>query len=303
MAPAPAAPPDPDRPSAERAPGRRSRRWLLRLGLLGPGLAWWAIFLALPLLLVIATSFLERGDYGGIVPSFTLDNYVRAFDPLYLRVLWFSIRVSLLTTTIALLVGYPLANFISTRTPRWRLVLLVLVVLPFWTNFLIRTYAWMVLLNSQGPINRLLMGTGVVDAPVSLLNNEFAIVVGLTYAYLPLMVLPIYASLERLDDRLLEASDDLGASRRQTFLGVTLPLTLPGIVAGALFVFVPSFGNYIVPQLLGGGRRAMIGNLVEQQFLSARDWPFGSVLALAVMGVMVVLLVLQGTVLAREKRR
>lgn len=274
----------------------------MRLGLLGPGLLWWTVFLALPLLLVIGTSFLTRGQFGNIEFTVTLGNYVRAFDPLYLRVLWFSVLISVLTTGIALAIGYPLAYFIANRPPRWRLVLLVLVVLPFWTNFLIRTYAWMVLLNSQGPINRLLLAAGWIEQPIRLLNNEFAIVVGLTYAYLPLMVLPIYASLERLDHRLLEASDDLGASKTRTFLGVTLPLTLPGIVAGCMFVFVPSFGNYIVPELLGGGRRAMIGNLVEQQFLSARDWPFGSVLALSVMSVMVLLLLIQGVVLAREKR-
>ncbi len=297
------APPTVTSPRPRRAEQAAGRPWTARFGLLGPALLWWTLFLALPLVLVVVTSFLGRGDFGGIVPELTLGNYRRAADPLYVRVLWFSVRVSALTTVIALGVGYPMAYFIATRPARWRLVLMVLVVLPFWTNFLIRTYAWMVLLNRQGPVNRLLEVLGLVDEPLTLLNNEFAIVVGLTYAYLPLMVLPIFASLERLDVRLVEAARDLGSSRLVTFLTVTLPLTVPGVVAGCLFVFVPSFGNYIVPQLLGGGRKAMIGNLIEQQFLSARDWPFGSVLALAVMTVMMLLVFAQGVVVSREKRR
>lgn len=260
------------------------------------------LFLFLPLGLVILTSFFQRGQFGGIVYEWTFENYRRAFDPLYVRVLVFSLRVSLIATVAALLIGYPTAYFIATRPPRIRIALLVLVVLPFWTNFLIRTYAWIVLLNRNGLVNRALRGMGLTDEPIRLLNNEFAIVIGLTYAFLPLMILPIYASIERLDPGLREAAADLGASRIRTFFTVTLPLTLPGVVAGCIFVFVPSFGNYIVPDLLGGGRRVMIGNLIEQQFLSARDWPFGSVLAISVMAVMTVLLLLQGWVVAREKR-
>lgn len=272
------------------------------MGLLGPGLAWWLAFLLIPLGLVIFTSFLQRGQFGGVVYEFTLENYRRALDPLYLRVLLFSLRVSLIVTLAALVIGYPTAYFIATRKPRVRIALLVLVVLPFWTNFLIRTYAWIVLLNREGLVNRALQAMGLVDQPLTLLNNEFAIVVGLTYAWLPLMILPVYASIERLAPSLREASADLGASRLRTFLSVTLPLTLPGAVAGCIFVFVPTFGNYIVPELLGGGRKAMIGNLIEQQFLSARDWPFGSVLAIAVMAVMTLLLLIQGWMIAREKR-
>ena len=271
-----------------------------RLGLLGPGLTWWLLFLAAPLAYVVALTFLQRGQFGGVVAELTLENYRRAVDPLYLGVLWYSVRVALLCTALALAIGYPTAYWIATLPGRARLVLLVLVVLPFWTNFLIRTYAWIVLLNSQGLVNRVLSGLGM--EPVTLLNNTFAIVVGLTYAFLPLMVLPVYASLERLDHRLLEASADLGASRLRTFVAVTLPLSLPGVVAGCLFVFVPTFSNYIVPELLGGGQQVMIGNLIEQQFLQARDWPFGSVLALAVMLVMGALLLLQGWSVAREKR-
>lgn len=287
---------------ADRARRQRWRRRLVRLGLLGPGLGWWLVFLLVPLGLVILTSFMQRGQFGGVVYDPTLDNYVRAFDPLYLRVLAVSLRASLAATLLALLLGYPTAYFVATRTPRVRVVLLVAVILPFWTNFLIRTYAWIVLLNREGLVNRALRGLGLIDEPLRLLNTEPAIVLGLAYAFLPLMILPIYSSVERLDPRLREAAADLGASRLRTFLTVTLPLTMPGVVAGCIFVFVPSFGNYIVPDLLGGGRTVMIGNLVEQQFLSARDWPFGSVLAIAVMTVMVVLLAVQGWARARERR-
>lgn len=284
--------------------GERRQRWrrrFARVALLGPGLTWWLLFLLIPLGLVIVTSFMQRGQFGGIVYEPTLSNYARALDPLFVRVLLFSLRVSLITTIVALLLGYPTAYFIATRPARMRIALLVLVVLPFWTNFLIRTYAWIVLLNREGLVNRALRGLGVIEESITLLNNEFAIIVGLTYAFLPLMILPIYASIERLDPRLREAASDLGASRVRTFLTVTLPLTMPGVLAGCIFVFVPSFGNYIVPDLLGGGRRVMIGNLIEQQFLNARDWPFGSVMAIAVMAVMAVLLVLQGWAMAREK--
>lgn len=287
--------------------GRASRAWRrgggARLVLLGPALTWWAVLLALPLLLLVVASFLQRGAFGGLVFSPTLDNYRRLVDPLYLGVLSYSVRIAAGVTVLALLLGYPTAYFIATRSPRWRLPLLVLVVLPFWTNFLIRTYAWIVLLNRQGVVNRLLERLELVGEPLTLLNNEFAVVVGLLYAYLPLMILPIYAAIERLDPRLREASADLGMTPARTFLSVTLPLTVPGVVAGCLFVFVPTLGNYVVPELLGGGRRAMIGNLIEQQFLSAGDWPFGSTLALAVMALTLVLLVVQGVVVSREKAR
>jgi spermidine/putrescine transport system permease protein len=276
--------------------------WKARVGLLGPGLTWWLLFLAVPLALVVVTSFAQRGQFGGVEYAFTLENYRRAVDPLFIGVLLFSLRVAFIATAIALLIGYPTAYFIATRGPRWRIMLLALVVLPFWTNFLIRTYAWIVLLNREGLINRALGGMGVIDAPLELLNNTFAIIVGLTYAFLPLMILPIYASIERLPGHLREAAGDLGANRVRTFLTVTLPLTMPGVVAGCIFVFVPTLGNYIVPDLLGGGRRVMIGNLIEQQFLDARDWPFGSVLALALMLVMTLLLLLQGWAISREKR-
>lgn len=275
---------------------------LRRLILLGPALTWWAVFLVVPVVLILAYSFFERGTYGGVVPTFTLDNFARALDPLYLRVLVFSVRVALIATVVALLIGYPAAYLIATLPPRWRTPVLVLTVLPFWTSLLIRTYAWIVLLNREGLINRGLEGVGLIEQPLELLNNEFAIVLGLVYGYLPLMILPIYASIERLNPELREASADLGGNPVRTFLRVTLPLTLPGIAAGCIFVFVPSLGNFIVPDLLGGGLSSMIGNLIQSQFLRARDWPFGATLSLVLIGLMGALLFFQAWLLGRQRR-
>jgi spermidine/putrescine transport system permease protein len=273
-----------------------------RLLLLGPALGWWAIFLVLPVGLILGYSVLERGSFGGVVGVFTFDNLTRAVEPLYLRILWFSIRMAVAATVIALVIGYPAAYLIATLPPRWRTPILVLAVLPFWTSLLIRTYAWIVLLNREGLINRGLTSVGVIDSPLPLLNNEFAIILGLVYGYLPLMILPIYASIERLNPELREASADLGGSSIRTFLRVTLPLTLPGIAAGCIFVFVPSLGNFIVPELLGGGLTSMVGNLIQQQFLRARDWPFGAALSLALIGLMGLLLFLQSWLLGRQRR-
>jgi spermidine/putrescine transport system permease protein len=208
-----------------------------------------------------------------------------------------------IATVTALLVGYPVAYFVATRPRRWRTPLLILVILPFWTSFLIRTYAWIVLLNREGLINRPLLNAGIIGEPLPLLNNEFAIVLGLVYIYLPLMVLPLYASLERINPELREAARDLGASPLRTFLTVTLPLSSTGIAAGAIFVFVPSLGNFIVPELLGGGRHPMIGNLIQGQFLRARDWPFGAALAAGLIAITIGLLLLQAWLLMRERRR
>ncbi|HSL11456.1 MAG TPA: ABC transporter permease [Actinomycetota bacterium] len=277
----------------------RARLWAARGALLGPAVGWWLAFFLAPVAILLAYSFFERGPFGGVVYEFTFDNYVRAVDPLYTRVLVTSVRIALLATAIALLVGYPAAYFIATAPPRWRAPLLVLVILPFWTSFLIRTYAWIVLLNPAGLVNRLLQGAGFADAPVSLLYNEFAVVLGLVYAYVPLMVLPIYASLERLGTQTREAAHDLYATPRATMWKVTVPLTLPGIVAGCIFVFVPSLGNFIVPDLLGGGRKVMVGNLIQQQFLTARDWPFGAVLAMSIVVLMFAVLAVQAAALRR----
>ncbi len=278
-----------------RSTSKRSR--LGRLGeplvLLGPGFAFYALLVAAPLLLVVAYTFTRRGRFGGVEWAFTLENYSRAFDPLYLEVLRSSVVIALAATVIAFVIGFPTAYAITKLPPRWRTVALVLVVVPFWTNFLIRIYAWIVLLNSQGVVNDLLMGLGLIDERVGMLYTPGAVVIGLVYAYLPLMILPLYAAIERVDAELLEASANLGASRARTFVSVTLPLTLPGAITGSILVFVPSLGNFIVPELLGGGKTVMVGNLIRDQFLKARDWPFGSVLAIAVLVCLAILLIVQ----------
>jgi spermidine/putrescine transport system permease protein len=275
------------------------RRWVPRLVLLGPGVGYWLFLFLVPVGLLLANSFFTRGAFGGVTYDLTSSNYVRLADPLYLGVLLTSLRIALIATAIALLLGYPAAYAIATAPKRRRLILLLLVILPFWTSFLIRTYSWIVLLNPTGLINKLLGGIGV--GPLPLLYNEGSIIVGLVYAYLPLMILPIYSSIERLGDGPREAAQDLYARPWSTFRRVLLPLTLPGVVAGSIFVFVPSIGNFIVPDLLGGGQEVMVGNLIQQQFLSARDWPFGSTLAVAVVAIMMILLLGQAIVLRRQQ--
>jgi len=277
----------------------RIRRLAEPLALLGPGFAFYAVLVAAPLLLVIAYTFTRRGRFGGVEWTFTLDNYTRALDSLYLDVLRTSLWIALAATVLALLIGFPTAYAITRLPSRWRTVALVLVVVPFWTNFLIRIYAWIVLLNSQGVVNDLLIGAGIRDEPIGLLYTPGAVIVGLVYAYLPLMILPLYAAIERVDAELLEASANLGASRIRTFVSVTLPLTLPGAITGSILVFVPSLGNFIVPELLGGGKTVMVGNLIRDQFLKVQDWSFGSVLAMVVVAALLGLFFLQSLVTRR----
>lgn len=261
------------------------------------------MLLVVPVALVLVYSFIERGTYGGVVWTFTLENYSRAADGLYLDVIWASLKIAAITTFLALLLGYPAATFIATRrSARVRNALLVLCVLPFWTSLLIRTYAWIVLLNEKGLVNEVLMSVGFLGSPAKLLYGEGAIVVGLLYGYLPLMILPLYAAIERLDPALREASTDLGAGPIRRFFTVTLPLTRAGVVAGCIFVFVPSLGNFIVPDLLGGGKSSMVGNLIQNEFLRTRDWPFGATIAVAVILVMLVVIVLQARLMARDRK-
>jgi spermidine/putrescine transport system permease protein len=252
----------------------------------------WTVMVALfltPLAIILAYSFLTRGTYGGISPPWTAESYQRLADPIYLAILWRSFWIAGLSTVLCLALGFPLALFISQSGKRKDLYL-SLVMLPFWTSFLVRTYAWMFLLRDTGLINTLLERTGLIHGPLPLLYNDGAVILGLVYGYLPFMVLPLYATLERLDRNLLEASADLGARPWATLAHVTVPLCAPGIRAGAILVFIPCLGAYLTPDLLGGGKSVMIGNLIQNQFTTARDWPFGSAVSLALMAVVMLLL-------------
>lgn len=268
---------------------------------LAPGLGWLALFLLVPVGLVAAYSLFERGVYGGVVHELTADNFVRAADPLYLGVLLTSAKVAGFAAIAALLLGYPAAYAIARGPCRLQTPLLFLVMLPFWSNYLIRTYAWIVLLNKEGLANQALRALGYDGPAIDMLYTEATVVVGLVYNYLPFVILAVYASLSRLPDELWEASEDLGARGHNTFLRIILPLSLPGVAAGAVFVFVLSIGNFVTPDLLGGGKVQMVGNLIYDQFLTARDWPFGAALSLILIAVMMLLLFAQAVAVNRAQ--
>lgn len=271
---------------------------------MAPGLLWLTALMIVPCLLVFVLAFFERGIYGGVDWSaVTSENFSRALDPLYFSIFIDSGRIALIATAIALLIGYPAAYAISRAPERWQTPLLFFAILPFWTNYLIRTYAWIVLLNPAGLINTALMALGLAAEPLPLLYNEFAVILGLVYNYTPFVVLAIYSSLQRLDPSYAEASRDLGAGAWTTFLRVTLPLTAAGVAAGAVFVFVLSIGNFVTPDLLGGGKLQMVGNLIYDQFLTARDWPFGATLSGLLIALMMIVLMVQAVAARRAGGR
>ncbi len=269
---------------------------------MAPGLVWLLALMVVPCALLFVLIFFERGTYGGIDWSAaTFENFRRAFDPLYATIMWDSARIAFTATAISLLIGYPAAFAISKAPEKWQTSLLFLAILPFWTNYLIRTYAWMVLLNPAGLINTALISTGAISSPLPLLYNEFAVILGLVYNYTPFVILAIYSSLQRLDPSYAEASRDLGATAATTFWRITLPLTAAGVAAGAVFVFVLSIGNFVTPDLLGGGKLQMAGNLIYDQFLTARDWPFGATLSAFLIALMMVFLFLQAIAASRAR--
>jgi spermidine/putrescine transport system permease protein len=277
----------------------RVRRGLAPVPFLAPGVLFLIVFMAIPVGLLAFYTFFKRGRFGGIVFEFTFDNWVKLLEPLYLGVILQSIGLALIVTLLALLIGYPMAYAIAGLSPKWRTVALVAIVLPFWTNFLIRTYAWILLLNNAGWVNQWLQGLGITDEPISMLYTPQAIVVGLLYMYLPLMVLPLYASLQQLDPSLREAATNLGATPWRAFRTVTLPLSIPGALTGCIFVFVPAMSNFVIPELIGGGKTIMVGNLVRDQFFEARDWPFGATLALLLTILLVIVILVQTAVSRR----
>lgn len=263
------------------------------LFLMAPALAWLTAFMVVPCLLILALAFFRRGLYGGIEYTFTLENLALVVDPLYAGIFVKSAGIAGLSALIAVILGYAAAYAIASAPPRRQPALLFFAVLPFWSNYLVRTYAWIVLLNREGLIAGLAAWLGYDGELPKLLYTEGAVVVGLVYNYLPFVILACYAPLSRLNPEIAEASQDLGASGWTTFRRVTIPLTFPGIATGFVFVFVLSIGNFVTPALLGGGQFQMIGNLVYAQFLTANDWPFGAALSMILIAIMMGLLTLQ----------
>lgn len=285
---------------------RRTRRsWLLST----PALLVLGVAASGPLLIVLVYSFLTSGEYGGVVWEFSADAWFNVvflrdiFDDTlgladaHLRILWRSVKLSFFTTVTTLAIGFPTAYFIATRPRTTRNIWLFLITIPFWTNLLIRTFAILEVIRNQGLINIVLLNLGLIDSPIRMIFTDFAIMVGMTYVYLPLMVLPLYASMERLDFNLVEAAYDLYASRSKVLRRVIIPLVKPGIIAGSILVFIPSLGAFVIPRVLGGGKKMMLGNLIELQFGAGRNWPLGAALSITLLSiVMIALLVYVRTI-------
>ena len=268
--------------------------------LLAPAAAWYAAFFVVPLGFILVFSFLTSADYGGIDYKLNLGNYPQLLsDPIYLRIFLNTMGMAFSGTVLCLAVGFPLAYFLATRAGRFKNLFLVLLIVPFWTSFLTRTYAWLILLSDNGPLAHVLRQSGLLHGDLGFLYTYKAVLMGIVYNYLPLMIFPLYVSLERLDKRLLEAAKDLGAGRLKTFWRVTVPLTMPGILTGCLLVFIPLTGEYVIPAILGGAKSYMIGNLIGDEFVSAHDWAFGSALGMAVI-VLLMLLIAAYLLVARR---
>lgn len=273
---------------------RAKSSWLLL-----PAGVWYAVFFLAPLAYMVVISFAENPGYGGPPTlGFHLDSYQELLNPLYVKVFAITLRMALMGTIACLLVGYPLAYFMATRAGRHKTTLLLLIIVPFWTSFLIRTYAWETILDSDGVLSHFLNAIGLTHASLNILYTPTAIFIGIVYNYLPLMIFPLYVALERLDKRLVEASKDLGAGRFASFWRVTLPLTLPGVITGCLLVFIPLTGEYLIPAILGGSKNLFLGNLIGEQFQgqgASSDWPFGA--ALSVIVVVLLLAIVYGYLL------
>ncbi len=274
----------------EKPPRRFSLVRLLRenrvaqgLFLISPANLYLIVLLVLPLLLVVGLSFLSRGTYGQVEFRFNLTNYTRLVDPLYAQILLYSLEVGLATTILCILIGYPLAYYIARAPLRQRSLLLFLILLPFWTNFIIRIYAWIMLLRTGGLLDTFLQWAHITSEPLKILYTPTAVMIGMVYEFLPFMVLPLYTSLEKVENSLLEAAADLGAPPWRAFLRVTLPLSVPGMIAGTILTFIPALGMFVVPDLMGGAKTILIGNVIRNQFLTSRDWPFGAAASMILM--------------------
>ncbi|OOE69518.1 spermidine/putrescine ABC transporter permease PotB [Salinivibrio sp. IB868] len=262
----------------------------LQTAIVGLVVGWLLIFVFLPNLMIIATSFLTRDDADLVEMTFTLSNYAKLLDPLYAKVVWHSFYMAALATLICLLIGYPFAFIIAKMPKNTRPLMLFLVIVPFWTNSLIRTYGLKIFLGTRGLLNESMMWLGLIERPVRIMYTEYAVMVGLVYILLPFMILPLYSSIEKLDRSYLEAARDLGANKFQCFVRVILPLTTPGIIAGSLLVILPALGMFYVSDLLGGAKNLLIGNVIKSQILNVRDWPFGSAASISLTVLMGLLL-------------
>ena len=264
-----------------------------------PAVAWLSIFFLLPLAFILVVSLGSRDELGRIVlDDLSLDNYRRAFNPDYLPTIITALRYAALTTVAALLIGYPIAYWISRYGGRRKILLLLLVMLPFWTSWLIRTYAWMIILGDNGVVNAGLQAVGLTSEPIILLNTDFLVVLGMTYGFLPFAILPIFVSIDRLDANLVAAARDLYATGRSAFLHVTLPLSMPGVIAATLLTFIPAMGDFVTPDLLGGAQQTTIAKVIQERFLDGRDWPFGSAL-----GFILITITMVGTLVALRRVR
>jgi len=269
--------------------------------LLLPGMAWLVAFFALPLAMIFVVSLGSRDQYGGVVLDVLgWGNYLRALEPDFLPTVANSLRYATLTTVLTIVISYPIAYWISRYGGRRKLLLLVLVMLPFWTSWVIRTYAWMIILGDSGVLNGILGSLGVVDEPIMLLNTDLAVVLGMTYGFLPFAILPLYVSIDRVDPALVAAARDLYAGGRAAFWHVTLPLTMPGIIAAAILTFIPAIGDFVTPDLLGGAQTITIAKVIQMLFLSSRDWPFGAALGFLLIGATILTTVGALRILRRE---
>jgi spermidine/putrescine transport system permease protein len=261
----------------------RENRVAQGLLLISPANIYLFLLMILPLLLVVVLSFLSRGTYGDVVFIFNPSNYIRLLDPLYGKILIYSLVVGVETTVLCILIGYPLAYYIARAPARQRSLLLFLILVPFWTNFIIRIYAWIMILRAGGFLDDILQWAHITQRSLNLLYTPTAVTIGMIYEFLPFMILPLYSSLEKIEYSLLEAAADLGAPPWKVFLRVTLPLSIPGIIAGTILVFIPAMGMFVIPDLMGGAKTILIGNVIRNQFLTARDWPFGAASSMILM--------------------
>ncbi len=256
---------------------------LWRYFFLVPVIVYVALLIALPLLYILLISFFKSDSYGGMITTFTIQNYIEVFDQVYINVFLKSILIAGLTTFICMLISYPFVLAVSHKHPRTQKILMTLVMIPFLTNSLIRMYGWLVLLRKSGVINQVLLGTGIIHEPLSLMYNMSGILIGMTYTLLPFMILPLYSSVSTIDPSLLEAASDLGASKIKTFFKIIVPQTLPGLFNGSLMVFTPALGYFFIVDILGGGKMMILGNLIKNQFLTARNWPFGAAISIVLV--------------------